>query len=86
MSIARAVDRDESPTTEAALAKHMATQFEQQCIETVLRYYGRTPVLTSPDPYEALLARAILTGPSWTIRGGTTEIMRNIIAKALVRR
>jgi alkylation response protein AidB-like acyl-CoA dehydrogenase len=85
MSIARAVDRGESPMTEAALAKDMATRFEQQCIEIVLRYYGRAPELTSPDPYESLLARAVLTGPSWTIRGGTTEILRNIIAKALIR-
>jgi alkylation response protein AidB-like acyl-CoA dehydrogenase len=84
LSIARAVDRGESPTVEAALAKEMATRFEQECIEIVLRHFGRTPELTSPDPYESLLARAVLTGPSFTIRGGTTEIMRNIISKALI--
>lgn len=85
MSIARAVDRGESPTVEAALAKEMATRFEQECIEIVARHYGRTPQLTSSDPYESLLARVILTGPSWTIRGGTTEILRNIISKALIQ-
>jgi alkylation response protein AidB-like acyl-CoA dehydrogenase len=85
LSIARAVDRGESPTVEAALAKEMATRFEQECIEIVVRHYGRPPELTSSDPYESLLARAILTGPSFTIRGGTTEILRNIIAKALIR-
>ena len=85
LSIARAVDRGESPTVEAALAKEMATRFEQECIDIVARHYGRTPELTSSDPYESLLARAILTGPSFTIRGGTTEILRNIIAKALIR-
>jgi alkylation response protein AidB-like acyl-CoA dehydrogenase len=85
LSIARAVDRGESPTVEAALAKEMATRFEQECIDIVVRHYGRTQELTSSDPYESLLARAILTGPSFTIRGGTTEILRNIIAKALIR-
>jgi len=85
LSIARAVDRGESPTVEAALAKEMATRFEQECIDIVCRHYGRTPELTSSDPYESLLARALLTGPSWTIRGGTTEILRNIISKALIR-
>lgn len=85
LSIARAVDRGESPTVEAALAKEMATRFEQECIEIVLRHFGRTPELTSSDPYESLLARAVLTGPAFTIRGGTTEILRNIIAKALVK-
>jgi hypothetical protein len=63
----------------------MATRFEQECIDIVVRHYGRTPELDSSDPYESLLARAILTGPAWTIRGGTTEILRNIISKALIR-
>jgi alkylation response protein AidB-like acyl-CoA dehydrogenase len=85
LAIARMVDQGLSPTMEAALAKEMATRFEQECIEIVTCHYGRTPQLTSPDPYESLLARAILTGPSWTIRGGTTEILRNIIAKGLTR-
>ncbi|MFF3574049.1 acyl-CoA dehydrogenase family protein [Nocardia jiangxiensis] len=85
LSIARAVDEGRSPTVEAALAKEMATRFEQESIEIVARHFGRTPELSSPDPYESLLARAILTGPSWTIRGGTTEILRNIISKGLIR-
>lgn len=85
LAIARMVDEGLSPTMEAALAKEMAARFEQECIEIVTCHYGRTPQLTSPDPYESLLARAILTGPSWTIRGGTTEILRNIIAKGLTR-
>lgn len=85
LSIARMVDQGVSPTTEAALAKEMATRFEQECIEIVWRHYGRTPDLNSPDEYESLLARAILVGPSWTIRGGTTEILRTIIAKELSR-
>ncbi|MFI7194217.1 acyl-CoA dehydrogenase family protein [Nocardia nova] len=85
LSIARAVDEGRSPTIEAALAKEMATRFEQESIEIVTRHFGRTPELSSADPYESLLARAILTGPSWTIRGGTTEILRNIISKGLIR-
>lgn len=85
LSIARAVDRGESPTVEAALAKEMATRFEQECIEIVLRHFGRAPELASDDPYESLLARAVLTGPAFTIRGGTTEILRNIVAKALIK-
>lgn len=85
LSIARMVDQGVSPTTEAALAKEMATRFEQECTEIVWRHYGRAPDLDSPDEYESLLARAILVGPSWTIRGGTTEILRTIIAKGLSR-
>lgn len=85
LAIARSVDRGDSPATEAAMAKEMATRYEQECIEIVVRHYGRTPQLSSADPWESLLARAVLVGPSWTIRGGTTEIMRNIVSKGLVR-
>jgi 3-oxocholest-4-en-26-oyl-CoA dehydrogenase alpha subunit len=83
LSIARMVDRGESPSVEAALVKEMATRFEQECLATVVRHLGRTPRLDADDPHEALLARAVLTAPSWTIRGGTTEILRSVIMKGL---
>ncbi|MDL5156098.1 acyl-CoA dehydrogenase family protein [Actinomycetospora termitidis] len=83
LSIARMVDEGASPSTEAALVKEMATRFEQDCLAVVLRHLGRTPRLDADDPYEALLARAVLTAPSWTIRGGTNEILRTVIMKGL---
>ncbi len=83
LSIARLVDAGESPVAEAALVKEMATRFEQESVEIVRRHFGRTPDLGSADPRESLLARAILVSPSWTIRGGTTEILRSVIAKGL---
>ncbi len=41
-----------------------------------------------PDPaagtlFERLLAAAILAAPSFTIRGGTNEILRSVAARAL---
>jgi alkylation response protein AidB-like acyl-CoA dehydrogenase len=86
LSIARLVDSGTFPVVEAALVKEMATLFEQESLALVRRHYGRTPSLTSDDPWEALLARAILVGPSWTLRGGTTEILRTIISKGLIKR
>jgi len=86
LSIARLVDSGRFPVAEAALVKEMATQFEQESLALVRRHYGRTPSLTSDDPWEALLAQAILVGPSWTLRGGTTEILRSVISKGLVKR
>jgi len=85
LSVARMVDDGISPVTEAALIKEMATRFEQDCVEIVSRHYGRAPDLFSSDPVESLLARAIMVSPSWTIRGGTTEILRSVIAKGLAR-
>jgi alkylation response protein AidB-like acyl-CoA dehydrogenase len=85
LSLARLVDAGESPVIEAAMVKEMATRFEQDCVEVVLRHLDRAPDLTSADPYESLLARAVLVSPSWSIRGGTNEILRTIIAKGLAR-
>ncbi|GAB2858971.1 acyl-CoA dehydrogenase family protein [Nocardioides pacificus] len=83
LSLARMVDAGQLPMTEAALVKDMATRFEQECIEIVVRHLGRMPDPASEDTYEALLATAVLTKPSWTLRGGTTEILHNLIAKEL---
>ncbi len=86
LSIARLVDSGVFPVAEAALVKEMATQFEQESLVLVRRHYGRTPSPTSDDPWEALLAQALLVGPSWTLRGGTTEILRSVISKGLIAR
>ena len=40
-------------------------------------------VTAAAGPVESLLARAVLVSPSWTIRGGTTEVLRGIISKGL---
>lgn len=85
LSIARKVDAGESPSVEAALAKEMGTRFEQECVDVVARHFGRMPHLEADDPFESLLARALLVNPSWTIRGGTNEILRNVISKGLAR-
>lgn len=86
LSVARMVDAGKTPVTEAALIKEMATRFEQECVDIVARHFGRTPDLHSDDPYESLLARAILVSPSWSIRGGTNEILRTVISKGLNKR
>ena len=86
LSIARMVDAGKTPVVEAALIKEMATRFEQECVETVIRHFGREPDLWSEDLYESLVARAVLVSPSWTVRGGTNEILRNIIGKELIGR
>ena len=83
LAIARLVDAGESPVIEAAMVKEMATRFEQDSVEMVARHLGRAPDLEAADPYESLLARAVLVSPSWSIRGGTNEILRTIIAKGL---
>lgn len=83
LAVARMVDDGQSPITEAALVKEMATRFEQECVAIMARHLGRPPRPDAEDPYERLLATAVQVAPGWTIRGGTTEILRSVIAKGL---
>ncbi|SPT51272.1 Acyl-CoA dehydrogenase fadE12 [Actinomadura madurae] len=85
LSIARQVDQGHTPVVEAALVKEMATRFEQDCVGLVAADFTSPPRPDSDDEYEALVAQALLISPSWTIRGGTNEILRGIIAKEMRR-
>ncbi len=83
LAVARMVDDGQSPVTEAALIKEMSTRFEQECLEVMVRHLGRPLRTDADDPYERLLAKAVQVAPSWTIRGGTNEILRSVISKGL---
>ena len=41
------------------------------------------PSLDSASVFQRLLARAVLVAPSWTVRGGTNEILRSVIARGI---
>jgi alkylation response protein AidB-like acyl-CoA dehydrogenase len=83
LSVARMADAGRSPVTEAALVKEMATRFEQDITAAVTDHYGRPIGLDGETGLDRTLAKATLTGPSWTIRGGTTEILRGVVSRAL---
>jgi alkylation response protein AidB-like acyl-CoA dehydrogenase len=83
LSVARMADAGRSPVTEAALVKEMATRFEQDVVAAVTDHYGRMSGQDGETELDRLLAKATLTGPSWTIRGGTTEILRGVVSRVL---
>ena len=66
----------------AALVKDLGTRFEGELVEACRRL-----VQIEPDPAGAgtagMLARAVLHAPGFTLRGGTNEILRSIVAKGL---
>jgi len=85
LAVARSLDAGEAPAVEAALVKDLGTKFEQEVIEVL-----RAAVEAEIDPagrtlFEQLLAEAVLTGPSFTLRGGTTEVLRSVASKGLGR-
>lgn len=83
LSIARKIDRGEAPAVESALVKEMGTRFEQDVLERVVQLVEVEPSPPSTSLFERLLSAAILTGPSFTIRGGTIEVLRSVASKGL---
>jgi alkylation response protein AidB-like acyl-CoA dehydrogenase len=84
LSVARAIDRGDSPAAESSLVKELGTRFEQQVLDAVWELVGGEPDPASDSPFERLLAASILMAPSFTIRGGTNEILRTVAARALL--
>jgi alkylation response protein AidB-like acyl-CoA dehydrogenase len=85
LALARAVDAGESPVRQAALVKEMGTRFEQDLVESLQDLLGVEPQPDSVSLFERLLCAAVLTGPVFTIRGGTIEVLRSVVAKGLTR-
>ncbi|MPZ00888.1 MAG: acyl-CoA dehydrogenase [Actinophytocola sp.] len=85
LAVARALDEGRAPAVEAALVKDLGTRFEQRVIE-LMRTVAETEVGPGEGSiFQRLLAEAILTGPTFTLRGGTTEVLRSIAARGLTR-
>ena len=83
LRIAAALDRGELPDIPAALVKDVGTTFEADVIDEVRRVVDVLPSLDSPDPLARALAEAQLHQPGFTLRGGTNEILRGIVARGL---
>jgi len=83
LSVARLLDDGQAPVAESALVKEMGTRFEQDVLDTVWRLVPGDPDPGAESLFERLLATAILAAPSFTIRGGTNEILRSVAARAL---
>jgi alkylation response protein AidB-like acyl-CoA dehydrogenase len=83
LRIAAALDRGELPDIPAALVKDVGTTFEADVIDEVRRVVDVPASLDSPDPLGRALAEAQLHQPGFTLRGGTNEILRGIVARGL---
>lgn len=81
--IAWLADHGRVPNVEAAVAKSFGTELEQRITETVAGLFQLSALGRAGSPHAALggrVARAVLYAPAYTIQGGTSNILRNIIA------
>jgi len=83
-SITSLLDQGISPSVEAALLKNMGTSFEREVPEIARRLL---PIEASfddaDDPLSEAQADVLLRAPSFTLRGGTREILRGVVARGL---
>jgi len=84
IGIAALLDEHKDVNLAAALVKDLGNQFEQQVAEVIRLLLPTMPSKDAQDVYSRLLAESILHGPGFTIRGGTTEILRGIVAKGVI--
>jgi alkylation response protein AidB-like acyl-CoA dehydrogenase len=83
LGIAGLLAAGKSAEIPAALVKDLGTRFENEVIDA-----ARLLVEIPPDPgaepgFARLLAEALLHAPGFTLRGGTNEILRGVVARGL---
>ncbi len=83
LTVARMIDQGGAPSVESALVKEMGTRFEQDTLLKLTELVDLEPSPESASMFERMFTAATLTGPSFTIRGGTIEILRSVAAKGL---
>jgi alkylation response protein AidB-like acyl-CoA dehydrogenase len=82
LAVAGALARGEAPEVAAALVKDLGTRLENEVIDVARRL---APVAADPSApgLPGLLAGAVMYSPGFTLRGGTNEILRGVVARAL---
>lgn len=82
LGVSRLIDQGRDPAVQAALVKDLGAVLEQETPDIVRLILGVEA--RQGDPALAgCLATTILTAPSFSLRGGTREILRGIIARGL---
>jgi alkylation response protein AidB-like acyl-CoA dehydrogenase len=80
VSVARTLADGRNPANQAALVKDLGTRFEQDSVAAIADLLE----LAQQDPQlEHMLATAWLHKPMFTLRGGTNEVLRGVVARGM---
>ncbi len=84
VSVARALACGQSPVNEAALVKDLGTRFEQESVDLAadLLSYAATGA-DGRERVSVLLELARAHAPMFTLRGGTNEVLRGMVARGM---
>jgi alkylation response protein AidB-like acyl-CoA dehydrogenase len=83
-SIAAMIDAGENPAPFVPMVKDLGTVFEQEAVSFLRDVSGEPQRMDHfTDDFQRLLTKATLNSPAFTVRGGTTQILRGMIARGL---
>jgi alkylation response protein AidB-like acyl-CoA dehydrogenase len=83
ISVAGMLHAGQNPNLEAAVVKELGTTFEQEISEIVHGLTGVEPTIDHGSELQRVLGSIVERAPSFSLRGGTREILRGIIARGL---
>lgn len=83
LSILQQLEKGETPLQEAAVTKLLGTALEQGVPDLVRELVDAPPIIERGDFLSEMQAYLTQTVPTFSLRGGTNEIMRGIIARGL---
>ncbi|WP_059015203.1 acyl-CoA dehydrogenase family protein [Mycobacterium sp. M26] len=84
VSVARELADGKSPVNEAALVKDLGTRFEQESADLAADLFSYVAAdAPGREQVAALLDVARLHTPLFTLRGGTNEVLRGVVARGM---
>jgi len=84
LGVAQYLEEDKDVSISASLVKDLGTQVEKEIVEVTRLIIDASPSIQADDNLNKFLAESILHSPGFTLRGGTTEILRGIVTKGLI--
>lgn len=81
--VAAMLERGEDPSLQATIVKDMGAVFEQSIPDLARALVDASPDSPASREFATLLAFTAASAPAFSLRGGTREILRGIIARAL---
>ena len=83
LAVAGMLQAGQNPNLEAAVVKDLGTTFEQSIPEIVHGVLDLEPTINSGTDLQQTLGYLVQRAPSFSLRGGTREVLRGIIARGL---
>jgi hypothetical protein len=83
IAVTAQLDAGASPLVESALVKDLGTTLEQFIPEAIADALGEDPETPLPESLSRTLRYIAQIAPSFSLRGGTREVLRGMIARGL---